>query len=136
MDLLNIMHHSIDSPLVLNVMVISSLFRGMLLHINEIRSSDIHFCIFVCGGNEHQWTIVSLTAEVSTPANVPVEQDQKIYFCKIAGFGHSLRIGERISEAKYGIKRTFGYFTISGNYGWKMMENKDMDFNIGFEKED
>ncbi len=50
--------------------------------------------------------------------------------------GHSLRIGEGVCKAKYGIKRGFRYFTISGNYGWKMMENKDMDFNIGFEKED
>eukprot|EP01084_Bolivina_argentea_P257727 434269_1 len=135
-QLINVIHRSIGSHLPLDFGVNFSPFRGVLLHINENRWRNIHFWIFACEGNEHQWTNVSLTAEVRTPEKIPVEQEQKVYFAKIAGFEQSLGIREAVCNAKNGIKRGFQHLTISGNSGLKMMENMDMDFNIKFEEQD
>ncbi len=63
------------------------IFQPMLLHINGNRSCDMHWWVVAFGGNKHQWTHVSLPAEVGAPAILGVEQEQKFYFAKIAGFG-------------------------------------------------
>ncbi len=87
MDLLNTMLHSIDSHLVLKVGVILCSFSRMLVHRNGNVSLNIHFWIFAGGGNKHPCTRVSLPAEVGSPAKIGVEQEKKIYFVKMAGFG-------------------------------------------------
>ncbi len=87
MELKNIPHQHIDQQWVPKAEVNLETFRGMLLHINGNRSSNKHFWIFACGGNQHPWTNVSLTAEVRTPAKLAAEQRQKVYFSKMAGFG-------------------------------------------------
>ncbi len=87
MQLINLIHRSIDSHLALDFEVILSTFLRMLLLIIENRSWNNHFWIFACGGNEHQWTNVSLFAELWGPAKVLVEQEEKLYFSKIRGCG-------------------------------------------------
>ncbi len=55
----------------------------MLLITKGNISSDTRFRTCAIRGNEHQWTIMSLFAEVGAPAKVPVEQEEKLYFCQI-----------------------------------------------------
>eukprot|EP01084_Bolivina_argentea_P257726 434268_1 len=136
MELINHQHQPTDLPSAPKIGDNLSPFRHQWLHINTNRSCNTPFWIGDCGGNQHQWTNVSLTAEVRTPEKIPVEQEQKVYFAKIAGFEQSLGIREAVCNAKNGIKRGFQHLTISGNSGLKMMENMDMDFNIKFEEQD
>eukprot|EP01083_Nonionella_stella_P190047 704075_1 len=134
MQSINLQHQPFDPHLSFNVGLNLSMFWDMLLHKNENRWWNNHFWIFACGGNQHQWTNVSFPAEVGKPAILGVEQEQKFYFAKMAGFGWSLRIGEGVYETKNGIKQGFRYFTISGNYGSKTMENTDIGFNVSFKE--
>ncbi len=87
MHFINIWHQPIDPQMAPKVVVNLGLFRRILLHINENRSWELNFWIFACGGNEHQWTNVSLCAELWEAAKVPVEQEGKFYFSKICGCG-------------------------------------------------
>eukprot|EP01083_Nonionella_stella_P045668 122516_1 len=136
MDLINIPHSPIHPHMAYKVRVNLVIFWPMLLHTNGNRSCDMHFWIVAFGGNKTKWTNGSLFAELWTPAKITVEQEQKLYFCEIRDSEQSLDIGEAVCKAKNWIKQVFLHLTISGNYGLKMMENMDMDFNIGFEDQD
>ncbi len=87
MELMNHIHQLLDQQLAPKAVVNLDPFRRMLVHINEIRSSNMHFWICAYGGNLHPWSGVSLYAEEEAPAEMSMEQDEKFYFSKIAGFG-------------------------------------------------
>ncbi len=87
MELPNYIHQSVDQQLAQKAVVHLDPFRRMLSHINEIRSSNMHFWICAHGGNLHPWSGVSLYVEGEAPAELPMDQDEKFYFSKIAGFG-------------------------------------------------
>ncbi len=57
------------------------------MHVNGNVSFKKHFWIFAFGGNEYQWTNLSLCAEGWISTKLPEEQEQNFHFDKKAGFG-------------------------------------------------